>query len=179
MPHRSEIEALIKKHGFDDFKWIDPKTIVVAQWVRTKCLYGCGDYGNNATCPPHAPSVAECERFFREYKEAVLFHFVKRLAKPEDRNAWSKTVNGRLVDLEREVFLSGREKAFVLIPDTCNFCGKCPGRRNACKNPLRARPSPDAMAVDVYSTVRAAGYPIQVLPDYDREMNRYGFLLIE
>jgi hypothetical protein len=35
------------------------------------------------------------------------------------------------------------------------------------------------MAMDVYSTVRRAGYPIEVLPDYDRAMNRYSFLLIE
>jgi hypothetical protein len=35
------------------------------------------------------------------------------------------------------------------------------------------------MAVDVFSTVRAAGYPIQVLSDPTQEMNRYAFLLIE
>jgi predicted metal-binding protein len=176
---QTEIEEIIRKHGFDDFRWIDPANIVVAQWVRMKCVYGCGEYGNNAACPPNAPSVAECECFFREYRKAVLFHFAKRLAKPEDRFAWSRAINGRLVDLEREIFLSGREKAFVLLPDNCNFCGRCRGERDKCKQPLRARPSPDALAVDVYSTVRAAGYPIQVLPDYDREMNRYGFLLIE
>ena len=28
-------------------------------------------------------------------------------------------------------------------------------------------------------TVRKIGYPIEVLPDYDREMNRYAFLLVD
>jgi hypothetical protein len=35
------------------------------------------------------------------------------------------------------------------------------------------------MAVDVFSTVRQLGYPIQVLRDYSETMNRYAFLLVE
>jgi hypothetical protein len=35
------------------------------------------------------------------------------------------------------------------------------------------------MAVDVFSTVRKIGYPIQVLSDYDQEMNRYAVLLVD
>jgi hypothetical protein len=35
------------------------------------------------------------------------------------------------------------------------------------------------MAVDVFSTVRGYGYPIEVLADYSQAMNRYAFLLIE
>jgi len=33
--------------------------------------------------------------------------------------------------------------------------------------------------VDVYSTARMLGYPIQVVKDYQDEMNRYGMLLVE
>ena len=42
-----------------------------------------------------------------------------------------------------------------------------------------ARPTPEAMCVDVYSTVRQVGYPIHVLSEYTQAMNRYAFLLIE
>jgi len=35
------------------------------------------------------------------------------------------------------------------------------------------------LAVDVFSTVRQGDYPIEVLPEYSRAMNRYAFLLIE
>jgi hypothetical protein len=38
---------------------------------------------------------------------------------------------------------------------------------------------PEGLAVDVFSTVRKLGYPIQVLPDYKQTMNRYSFLMIE
>jgi hypothetical protein len=35
------------------------------------------------------------------------------------------------------------------------------------------------MAVDVYGTVLRAGYPIEVLSDYKKTMNRYAFLLVD
>jgi hypothetical protein len=41
-----------------------------------------------------------------------------------------------------------------------------------------ARPAPEAMAVDVYSTVRQFGYEISVRTDYDQKMDRYAFLMV-
>lgn len=38
---------------------------------------------------------------------------------------------------------------------------------------------PEALAVDVFSTVRQVGYPIEVLTDYSEAMNRYAFLPFE
>jgi predicted metal-binding protein len=179
MVRKKALEKMFERHGFGDFKWLDPKKIVVAQWPRMKCLYGCNEYGKTPTCPPNAPSVAECERFFREYRWAVLFHFEKEVARPEDRSAWTRKLNLRLLKLERDVFLSGHEKAFLLFLDSCNICTECPGKREVCKQPKMARPTADALAVDVYTTVRQAGYPIAVLSRYDQAMNRYAFLLIE
>jgi len=176
---RGNLEKLLAKHGIKDFKWIDPKSIVVSHWVRMKCMFGCGEYGRTATCPPQVPSVEECSKFFRDYRQAVIIHFEKTVAKPEDRHAWTRTVNLRLVELEREVFLSGCEKAFLLFMDSCTICAQCAGKREACIEPRKARPTPEAMAVDVYATVRKAGYPIQVLARTDEAMNRYAFLLID
>jgi predicted metal-binding protein len=179
MPDHSGLEALFRRHGFEDFKWFPPKDTVVAAWVRMKCLFGCPDYGKNGACPPNTPSVEECARFFREYERGVIFHFEKKVDKPEDRHAWTKKISLRLIALEREVFLSGMVKAFLLPMDTCQLCKTCPGSRAECKSPLKVRPTPEAMAVDVYSTVLRAGYPIEVLSDYDKAMNRYAFLLID
>ncbi len=179
MTDRKSLEGLFAKHGFADFRWIDPAAIVVAQWVRMKCFYGCPDYGKNGTCPPNVPPVDECERFFHDYSTVALFHFEKSVDKPEDRHEWTRGINRRLSDLERDVFLSGHVKAFLLFMDTCTLCGSCPGTRADCKEPKRARPTPEAMAVDVFSTILRAGYPIEVLTDYRRAMNRYAFLLID
>lgn len=176
---RGELEALFQKHDCADFTWIDPGKIVVSQWVRVKCIYGCGNYGRIASCPPNVPSVSECEKFFREYGDAVIFHFAKKMDQPEDRFAWTKKVNSKLSKLEREVFLSGFERAFLLFMDSCRICNECAGERETCKEPRLSRPSPEGMAVDVYATVRQFGYPAEVLPDYSQKMNRYAFLMVE
>ena len=173
------LEARFTEHNFTDFKWLDPKEIVVAQWVRMKCMFGCGEYGHNASCPPNVPSVSECSRFFSEYETAVVFHFAKAVDKPEDRHKWSRKVNRGLIKLERAVFRAGYQKAFLLCMDSCSLCKKCTGVREECTEPRSARPSPEAMAVDVFTTMQKIDYPISVLPDYHDTMNRYAILLIE
>jgi len=176
---RPELESLFEKHGYADFKWIEPRDIVVAQWVRLKCAFGCWEYGQNAACPPNVPSVEECRLFFREYSTAAAFHFQARLEDPEDRHAWSREINAGLLEVEREVFLSNHHKAFLLPMDSCGLCKKCVGVREECKSPKLARPTPEAMAMDVYTTVRQYGFPIQVLQHYSETMNRYAFLMVE
>ncbi len=178
MNHREKVTDLIKSFDYSDFKWIDPHQIIVSQWVRTKCMFGCGEFGHNACCPPNTPTVAECERFFQEYSDAVIFRFAKKVGKPEDRHKWSRKVNMELLKLERAVFLSGFERAFLLFMDSCCICNECAGVRNQCSQPRMARPAPEAMAVDVYSTVRRFGFPVEVRTDYSQTMNRYAFLLV-
>jgi predicted metal-binding protein len=65
------LEKLFKDQGFSNYKWIDPSEIVIAQWVRMKCMFGCPNYGSKAGCPPQTPSVPECERFFKEYSSLL------------------------------------------------------------------------------------------------------------
>ncbi len=176
---RKAIEKMAVDHGLEDFRWIQPASIVLGEWVRMKCTYGCPGYGTRKTCPPYVPSVAECQKFFSEYRDAVLFHFAKKLKKPEMRHPWSKEVNQRMLDLEREVFLAGYQKAFVFPQAPCRLCSRCLGTDKECRHPYQSRPTLEAFGVDVYSTARMAGYPIQVVKRFDEEMNRYGLLLIE
>ena len=178
-PDLKALEALFIERGFPDFRWLDPGEVVVAEWVRMKCRFGCREYGRNAACPPHAPSVEECARFFREYGRMAVFHFAKTVDRPEDRHAWTRKLNLELLKLEQELFLAGFVKAFLLFFDSCGICLECAAGRTACKEPKLARPTPEGLGVDVFTTVRKVGYPIDVLPDYDREMNRYAFLLVE
>ena len=175
----SDLDVIFNKYGYADFKWIDPEKIVISQWVRMKCMFGCREYGQNGSCPPNVPPVSECERFFSEYSAAVIFHFEKRVDKPEDRHAWSSKVNLKLAKLERDVFLAGYERAFLLFMDSCCICAECTGERENCKEPRLSRPSPEAMAVDVFTTVRQFGFPIQVRTEYSQKMDRYAFLMIE
>lgn len=179
MADREALEGLFRKRGYTDFAWIEPKDIVVAQWVRMKCRFGCDEYGRTATCPPNVPSVDECRRFFNEYSAVVVFRFEKQLKDPEDRHNWARSVSRKLLELEREVFTSGHERAFLVFMDSCHLCPECVGSKAECRQPEAARPTPEAMGIDVFSTVRSLGLPIKVLSDTTQPMNRYAFLLIE
>jgi predicted metal-binding protein len=175
---KNQLDTLFNSKGYSDYRWIDPHQILVAQWVRMKCMFGCVDYGHGAACPPHTPSVSECERFFNEYEDAVIFHFDGIVEKPEERHVWSAKINTDLIKLEREVFLAGFERAFMLPMDSCALCKECTGDRKTCNNPKMARPTVEAMAVDVYTTVRRFGYTINVRTDYNQKMDRFAFLMV-
>lgn len=177
--NRAQLEEVFVKHDFSDFKWIEAKDIVVEQWVRFRCMFGCSHYGKGGACPPNVPSVQETRELVAGYRDAVIFHLPKKVEKPEDRFAWSKEMTMKLVAVEREVFLLGYYKAFLMNFDSCSLCAKCPGSRAACQNPKACRPGADALGVDVFATVRKAGYPIEVLRSPDETMNRYAFLLVE
>ncbi len=178
MPDKLQLETLFKQHGFTDFRWIKAKDIKVSQWVRFRCQFGCNSYGKDGACPPNVPSIAECREFFSEYEDAVVFHLVKAVDKPDDRKAWSKEMSLKLIKLENEVFLSGYYKAFLASFDSCYLCKECSGTRLDCKNKKLSRPGADALGVDVFATVRSVGYEIDVLKNYTDTMNRYAFLLI-
>jgi predicted metal-binding protein len=176
---RQELEALFEQQGYSDYRWIAALDIIVAEWVRFKCMFGCDSYGQKGACPPNVPSVEECRRFFSGYESAAVFHFPKQLDDPDSRHRWSAGVNRKLLELERAVFLAGYRKAFLLFMDECGLCADCPGTRLDCRDKKSARPSPEGLAVDVFATVRGLGYPIEVLTDSGQAMNRYAFLLIE
>jgi predicted metal-binding protein len=177
--NRVSLEELFRDHGFTDFRWLRADDIVVSRWVRMKCQYGCPEYGTHVACPPNNPSVKECERFFREYDDAVIFHFVKAEPDEAERNRWSRPIKEKLLALERAVFLAGYRKAFVLLMGSCPHCDECVGNPGECRFPGTARPTPEGLAVDVFATAHSVGYPIEVLTDLRQPMDRYAILLVE
>lgn len=179
MVERSCIEAIIREHGYDDFKWLSGEDVVVCQWPRFKCMFGCTTYGHDASCPPNNPSVAECREFIAEYRQIAVIHLQITVDEPEDRKSWSRKTNLHLLKLERAAFLAGFYKAFLLFMDECRICPECAELRSECKNMELSRPSPEGLGIDVFATVRKLGYPLEVLTDYQQEMNRYSFLLVE
>ncbi|MFW9848325.1 MAG: DUF2284 domain-containing protein [Candidatus Thorarchaeota archaeon] len=172
------MEKLFEQYEFQEFKWIDPKEIVVSQWVRMKCEFGCPDYGN-ASCPPNLPSVSNCQKFFREYTDAWIFRFTTTEENPESLDHWLDGIKSQLLTLERDIFLQGYVKAFLLSIGNCTLCGECVANRADCKHKKRARPTPEGMAVDLFSTVSRVGYPLEVLKDHSAEINRYAILLVQ
>ncbi len=149
-----------------DARIIETKTVVVAEWVRLKCRFGCSGYGKRLTCPPHSPTPNEMRDVLSSYKYALLVH------------GDEETPVTRIVEeLEREIFLDGHEKAFALGAGPCMFCKHC--NLEECKYPEKARPSMEASGIDVYSTVRANGLPIEVVRDENCKGNYYGLVLLD
>ena len=179
MIDKDNLQLLFHQHGFADFKWMAAKDIIVAQWVRFRCMFGCPQYGKSCMCPPNVPTIEECRKMVSEYNDAAVFHFEKQSENVEERNAWVRDTAQKLLKLEREVFLDGYYKTLLLSFTSCVLCESCTGNRTECRNPRFARPGPDSLGIDVYATVRGIGYPIQVLKDPSEPMNRYAFLFIE
>lgn len=175
---KEQLSHLFQQHGFSDYKWIAPaKDIILAQWVRFHCLFGCDGYGTLGCCPPAVPSVEECRQMICEYGDAALMHFPMTTSSQEG----NRKLAIRLGKLEREIFLAGYYKVFLLSPTSCALCDDCSaeGTRHKCRNKQMSRPSTEAMGIDVYQTARNAGYPIQVIRALDESINRYGIMLIE
>ena len=175
MADQAQLQKFFMSHGCRDFRWINPAEIVVAEWVRMKCTFGCDSYGRNAACPPNTPSVAKCGKFFQEYRLGAAFRFGTTLRDPDEIQAWTRTVNNELLNLEREVGLAGYHKVFLLFLDSCNLCRECAKTRDACRNKRLARPSPEGMAVDLQATVQCFGFEAGGGEGDDR----YAFLLLE
>jgi predicted metal-binding protein len=173
-----QIDPIIKQHGFGDYKWLVPrKDIFVEQWVRFRCMFGCNEYGKLGCCPPAVPSVEECRNMIYECENAIIIHFPSQADNRDD----IKKSMARLALLERDIFLAGYYKAFLLQFNTCKICEDCTaeGARVKCINKAMSRPTSESMAIDVYKTARKAGFPIQVVKDHDDAVNRYAFLLVD
>ncbi len=148
-----------------DVRVIPANTVVVEQWVREKCQFGCPGYGKRLTCPPHSPTPEQTKSMIAAYEYAFLIHGDEKTP-----------VNQIVVGLEKTLFLDGYEKAFGMGAGPCYLCDECAER---CKYPEEARPSMEACGIDVFTTVKTHGLPIEVLKDENCEPNYYGLVLIE
>jgi predicted metal-binding protein len=175
---KQQIESILNEKGFSEYKWIDPKSIVVSQWVRVKCTFGCSDYGLG-TCPPNTPSVEDCKNFFSEYSNALIIRFTKFADKTAYPSVWSKEMTGKLLEAEREIFLKNYPKAFLLNQTCCDVCNDCQGTRANCKDKRRARPSPEGFAVDVYQTSLNAGFNLHVIAENPAEISRIAIIMLD
>jgi predicted metal-binding protein len=117
MTSREKIEAIVGKQGFSDYRWINPREIVVGQWMRVKCMFGCGNHGLGA-CPPNTPSVEECDRFFKEYESGLIIRLNKFANKDPYPSDWSKEMTGKLFGYRAGDISIGVAKSILTQPGT-------------------------------------------------------------
>jgi predicted metal-binding protein len=151
--------------------------VVVAEWVRMKCLYGCDDGGRYRTCPPNAPAVDQIRRVVGEFERAILLE-VGPLSGAEKSDDESRRLNDTGLAMERELFLAGFHKAWLMGAGPCDICGACT-RGEDCPTPERARPSMEGCGLDVYATARNAGRQIEVVRTREDDYRFFALLLVD
>ncbi len=101
-----KMESLLNKSlelGAEKAKVIDTSSVVVEEWVRWKCLYGCAFHGKDAYHPPCAPDAESTKKIMNEYSKAILMTGPK-----------GKALTEVAVRLEGEAYHMGYYKAFAM-----------------------------------------------------------------
>jgi predicted metal-binding protein len=174
----SQILKMVRMMGASDAKIIRSSQVVVRDWVRMKCRFGCDGYGKILTCPPFSPTPDEFRRVLAEYRWAALLKFeVSSSKKLGQTLSYERNIHDLVVKMEREAFLNGYYAAFGLAAGPCPHCKECDLKE--CKHPFAARPSMEGCGVDVFATVRNAGFEIRVVKDKNEKPTFYALLLLE
>lgn len=155
-------------------KIIRAEEVIVADWVRLKCQYGCGGYGERLTCPPYSPTPSETRKVIAGYRRAILLKF-RSCQECGDQPVVN--IHQFIAEMEREVFLSGYYAAFGMACGPCDLCTQC--NLKECQKPDLARPSMEACGIDVYATARKAGFKIEVLTRRDQIPRCFALVLVE
>jgi predicted metal-binding protein len=174
--------AEAKDLGASDAKIINVAKIKTGAWTRWKCQFGCPNYGHKHCCPPNVPTYQETQAFLKEYKHGLLVQFTYKLTKDDFKNYAKRDVAIAnetlevLLKLEKEAFLMNYYKAFALKGGTCHLCAKC---GEFCNHPTMARPSMEAVGIDVFAFARDNGYKIDVMDGDASQLKIYCLVLLD
>src|SRR5512136_639879 len=97
--------------GVSEAKIVPVSNVVVAEWVRLKCQFGCDGFGNSLCCPPRTPTPEQMKRVLADYRRALIYSYV---CTPSDYRRKRRRMRRLLAELERAAFLDGHYKAFGL-----------------------------------------------------------------
>jgi len=164
--------------GADAAQIIPTDQVVVADWVRLKCQYGCGGYGARLTCPPHSPPPEVTHRVLRHYRQALLLCVEGAGGGWKEETRRRRKLGEAVAALERELFLAGHHRAWGMGAGPCLLCAEC-DPSSPCRFPSQARPSMEACGIDVYTTVRQAGWEIEVVQTQEAPFRLFGLVLME
>jgi predicted metal-binding protein len=196
-----DLESLLSelRAVHEDLQLIPTEMIVVSDWVRLKCRYGCDNYGNHLGCPPFTPAPSETRAVLSAYRNAVLVRFeTKPDPKVSSKHASRALSNSvakmqkTVADLERTAFLAGYYKAFGMNAMPCSLCDTCVIEEMhkkdqavfdldsvKCKNKAIMRPSMEACGIDVFKTLQNAGFRPRVLKDCKEMVELFGLILLD
>lgn len=160
--------------GASRVKIIKTDEIPVDDRVILKCqVPRCFGYGVGAHCPPNTLKPAELRKHLENYNWAIFFTIdipsdvvIRDKATIKERVVIFRQVYKIVSDIESAAFYDGYYLAFGFAAGSCRhtFCGledNClamEGKR--CRFSLRARPSMEAVGIDVYRMIAQSGWDI-------------------
>jgi len=179
-----DLRALVdeaKRLGATHARIILSKDIVVDERVRLKCAVPiCSSYGRHLMCPPNLMPVSEFKEALSAYKKALVLQIEagydssdrapgERLSKRlddsiTDSDELMKELHTLVNALETLAFKKGFHLATGLIGGECRLCAECvsPKSGEPCRRPFEARPSMEAMGIDVLRTCENAGLKVSL-----------------
>ena len=163
-----------KSLGANDAVAIPSSWIVVDDRVRMKCrIPRCPSYGRAGNCPPHVPRTEEVRAALSNYRFAVLFKLEGRATiRTHDLEEAKQAVRRQHADvtdiaakLESLAFNRGYYLAMGLGAGSClhSLCADEPCgllETGVCRHQDRARPSMEALGIDVFAIARRVGWPL-------------------
>ncbi|MBU0624300.1 MAG: DUF2284 domain-containing protein [Candidatus Thermoplasmatota archaeon] len=177
------LTAAAKNLGATEVKIVSTEDIVVDKRVRLKCAIPiCVDYGRHLLCPPNAMSVDEFSEIVRLYRKAIILqveadvdssdksrrHLDKDVCKNLERSTstagWETRLHRLVNQMETLAFKQGFYLAAGLTAGNCRLCRECVGPQSGelCRHPFEARPSMEAMGIDVVKTCKKVGLPLNL-----------------
>lgn len=162
MPER--IISHLKEKGATEAQVIPVDDVIVDERVRLKCQIPlCDSYKRNLMCPPYVPGVVEFRKALSLYSRAILVQVSAPVGEASGDVFVPANKLHELVNLgEKEAFEAGYRFAAGLIGGCCRLCDECvavnPGVK--CRFPFKARPSMEAMGIDVIATVEKVALPV-------------------
>lgn len=171
-----------KAKGCSEVEPLLAREIVVDPRVRLKCrLNLCGQFGRNLMCPPKAWDLAETSAVLARYTFSLLVQITREAEPAEYRTVFDReklAMNAVIISLEQEAFRYGYSLAVGLGCGHCQLCPDCAGEScpPVCRRPAEARPSLEAVGIDVEKTCAAAGLPSGFVPG---RVTLTGLLLVD
>jgi predicted metal-binding protein len=180
---QNSLAEYAKEQGASGAKLISTKDVRVDKRVRLKCIVPrCSGYGTNLMCPPNVMSVDEFTEILGLYHNAILvqveadadssdksshsldLQLCEDIEKSTNSSKWQRKLLTLVKRVETEAFKQGFYLAAGLSGGECCLCRVCvqPKSGQNCRHPFEARPSMEAMGIDVIRTCENAGMPVNL-----------------
>lgn len=154
MDNQTLIDHVIEM-GATQCRSVPAGLLVPKEKIREYCRENkCGSYGKNLMCPPHTGTIAEIREKLNMFGTGLLIQYSEALDVRNDQAGLRITkLKLHRVVLETELHLHetiGSTDIFGLIGGDCSLCDECEGyREKPCIRPDKARPSLEALGIDV------------------------------